>query len=319
MSRREFLKQSGTLIGVVAGIGTVGLPTLTQAHSPATDAPSTISPLAVPSEGGLSAAFVLGRDAEVLDVFGPLEVFASAVTKNGKKLFAPYTVAETSGATIIGGNMKVVPDYTFKTAPQPKVIVIPAMGATAPTQEMCDWIRTASMATDVTMSVCNGAFILAKTGLLNSRAATAHHGGYFSFAAMYPDVHLKRGARFVEEGNLASSGGVSSGVDLALRIVERYVGRALTEQVIDSIEYQGKGWLNSESNIAYSRMPELLGEHPRCPVCLMRCDRTIRAGYKKRTYFFCSNDDRDMFQAHTDVFDRFLAEDAASKSTAATS
>jgi putative intracellular protease/amidase/YHS domain-containing protein len=314
MNRREFLRQSA-VFSVAAGIGSVcGCNKILAQSGTAAQPDTKVSPLAVPERGMLPAAFVLGKDAEVLDFCGPLEVFADAITKNGKQLFAPYLLAATKDPVTVGGGMKVVPDYDFKTAPQPKVIVIPAMNMTGAPQEMYDWIRAASKETDVTMSVCNGAFVLAKTGLLNGKSATAHHGGYFSFAAAYPEVRLKRGARFVEEGNLASSGGISSGIDLALRVVERYVGRDLTEQLIDGMEYQGKGWLNPDSNESFARMPELLGEPPICPVCLMGADRTISSSYKGKTYYFCSDNHKEMFQKHSDVFERFLAEDTAAKS-----
>ena len=84
--------------------------------------------------------------------------------------------------------------------------------------------------------------------------------------------------------------------------------------VIDGMEYQGKGWLNPDSNESFARMPELLGEHPICPVCLMGADRMISSTYKVKTYYFCSNDHKLMFQKHTDVFDRFVAEDTAARS-----
>ena len=213
---------------------------------------------------------MIGKDAEVLDFTGPLEVFAQAYTQDGKPLFAPYIVAGTLEPVTVGGGMKVVPDHTFKTAPAPKIIVIPAMAMDAATPEMIDWIRTASKSTDVTMSVCNGAFVLAKTGLLSGKRATAHHGGYFRFAGMYPDIRLKRGARFVEDGNIASAGGVSSGIDLALRVVERYVGREIARHVADVIEYQGNGWLNPESNEAYAKMPTLDENRRVCPLCLWK-------------------------------------------------
>jgi len=309
MNRRELFQQSA-VFGLAAGLGPVCKKGILVQAAMAAQPSGGVPSLPVPAGGMVPAAFVLGKDAEVLDVCGPLEVFAGAVTKDGKQLFAPYMVAATKDPVTIGGRMKVVPDHDFKTAPQPKVIVIPAMDTSAASLEMCDWIRAASKTTDVTMSICNGAFVLAKTGLLNGKSATAHHGGYFGFAALYPEVHLRRGARFVEEGNLASSGGISSGIDLALRVVERYVGRDLTDQVIDGIEYQGKGWLNPDSNESFAKMPELLGAHPICPVCLMGADRTISSNYKGNTYYFCSTDHKDMFQKHTDVFDRFLAEDA---------
>jgi transcriptional regulator GlxA family with amidase domain/YHS domain-containing protein len=255
------------------------------------------------------AAFVLGKDAEVLDFCGPLEVFAGATTKDGKQLFAPYMVAASKNPVTVGGGMKVLPDHTFKTAPAPKVIVIPAMDFSGEPQEMFDWIRAASKSTDVTMSVCNGAFVLAKTGLLSGKSATAHHGGFFRFAAMYPDVQLKRGARFVEEGNIALAGGISSGIDLALRVVERYVGKGATLDLADAMEYQGKGWENPNSNAVYAKMPAFTEEHPLCPVCLNDGDRSIKTSYEGKTYYFCAQGEKDFFEKHTDVFDRFAAED----------
>ncbi len=267
--------------------------------------------LAAPAGGKIPVAIVIGKGAEVLDFTGPLEVFAQTYTQDGKPLFAPYMVAATLEAVRVGGGMNVVPDHTFKTAPPPKIIVIPAMAGDAATPEMIDWIRNASKSTDVTMSVCNGAFVLAKTGLLSGKRAAAHHGGYFRFAAMYPDVRLKRGARFVEDGNIASAGGVSSGIDLALRVVERYVGRDGAGQVADRIEYQGQGWLNPDSNEAYAKMPVLDENHPVCPLCLMDGDRSIKTSYKGKTYYFCSEVEKAFFDKHLDEFERFLAEDAA--------
>lgn len=310
MNRRELIQKSA-IFGLTAGVSSTSA--CKKAVNQAVAARSSVSapsPLIAPAAGMLPVAFVLGKDAEVLDFAGPLEVFAGAVTKDGKQLFTPYMVAASKAPVTVGGGMKIVPDHDFKSAPQPKVIVIPAMNFSEKDSEMFDWIRTASKATDVTMSVCNGAFVLAKTGLLDGKSATAHHGGFFGFAATYPQVHLKRGARFVEEGNLASVGGISSGIDLALRVVERYVGHDLTVQVADGMEYQGKGWLNPDSNEAYARMPGLTGAHPLCPVCLGDAQRTIRTSHKGKTLYFCSQGCKGMFEKHTDVYDRFVAEDA---------
>ena len=312
MNRRELIQKS-MLLGFAASVNSIG----GYAKAAATNSSNTntLSPLTASAGGNLPVAFVLGKDAEVLDVAGPLEVFAGAVTKDGKPLFAPYMVASTKSPVTIGGGMTVVPEHDFKSAPQPKLIVIPAMNMTGASQEMYDWIRTASKATDVTMSVCNGAFVLAKTGLLDGKSATCHHGGYLMFSAMYPKVQLKRGARFVEAGNLASSGGVSSGIDLALRVVERYVGYDLAVQVVDGMEYQGKGWLDPNSNEVYAKLPAFTEEKPICPVCLMNVGgRSIMSSHKDKNYYFCSTSHKELFDKHTDVFDRFLAEDTARSS-----
>src|SRR5437879_11558699 len=116
--------------------------------------------------------------------------------------FRLYTVAETKKPIRTSGGMQIVPDYTIQNAPPPKVIVIPAQSEPSPA--VLEWIRKSTKNTDVTMSVCTGAFVLAKTGLLSRKSATTFHAAFNSFAMQFPDVHLKRGARFVEDCNLAS-------------------------------------------------------------------------------------------------------------------
>ncbi len=102
------------------------------------------------------------------------------------------------------------------------------------------------------MSVCVGALVLARTGLLNGKSATTHHDAYKQFANEFPTVHLVRGVRFVEEGNLATSGGLASGIDLALHVVERYFGRKVAEATAYNLEYQGLGWKDPGSNAIYA-------------------------------------------------------------------
>src|SRR6266508_1227982 len=164
--------------------------------------------------------------------------------------FRFYTVSESSAPIRAGGGMKIIPDYTLKNAPPPKVIVIPAQSEPSPAT--LEWIRKSSKDTDVTMSVCTGAFVLAKTGLLSGKSATTYHGAFVRFATQFPDIDLKRGARFVEDGNLATAGGLSSGIDLALRVVERYFGREVAQKTAYDMEYQGQGWMNPESNQLYA-------------------------------------------------------------------
>src|SRR5205085_5941549 len=146
-------------------------------------------------------------------------------------------------------------------------IVIPAQSD--PSKAMLDWIRQSSEATDVTMSVCTGAFVLAKTGLLDGKSATTYHGAFGSFAMQFPNIALKRGARFVENGNLATAGGLSSGIDSALRVVERYYGREVAQKTAYNMEYQGQGWTNAESNELYATAPVSTAEHPLCAICSM--------------------------------------------------
>ena len=211
--------------------------------------------------------------------------------------FQTYTVAESTAPIRASGGMKIVPDYTFANAPAPKIIVIPAQKSSS--KAMLEWIRTATRKTDVTMSVCVGAFLLAETGLLSGKAATTHHGAYQDFAMQYPDIQLRRGVRFVEEGNLASSGGLSCGIDLALRVVERYFGRKAAVGAADNMEYQGQGWMDPNSNRAYAKVPVSTDEHPLCQVCYMDVDRASapKSVYKGKTYYFCIPEHKAAFDA----------------------
>jgi YHS domain-containing protein len=171
--------------------------------------------------------------------------------------------------------------------PQPKVILIPEQSGG---DAMVDWIKQHSKEADLTMSVCTGAFLLAKTGLLNGKAATTHHGAYGRFGMTLTDVRLRRGYRFVDEGNVATSGGLSCGIDLALHIVERYYGRQVAENAALWLEYQGDGWrdFSGASNAAYTKRDPNAME---CPICTMPVDFSAanKSDYKGKTYYFCTS------------------------------
>ncbi len=232
----------------------------------------------------------------VIDFCGPWEVFQDAyIPGRPDAAFRLYTVAETTKPIQASAGMKILPDYSYETAPSPKVIVIPAQSAK--NEATLDWIRKSAKTADVTMSVCTGAFLLAKTGLLAGKSATTHHGSYSQFEMDFPDIRLRRGARFVDEGGLASAGGLSSGIDLALHVVERYFGHAVVDRTAYYMEYQGKGWTDASSNDAYAKAFVSTNEHPLCAICGMDIDRakSPKSVYKGKTYFFCSDGHKAQF------------------------
>ena len=133
-----------------------------------------------------------------------------------------------------------MPDYTFETAPAPKVVVVPAQrGGKA----LHTWLKKVNDGADVMMSVCTGAFQLGGAGLLSGKTATTHHDFLDRFAKSFPDVTVKRGLRFVEHEKISTAGGLSSGIDLALRVVDRYFGRDVAQATAFYMEYQSKGWV----------------------------------------------------------------------------
>jgi putative intracellular protease/amidase/YHS domain-containing protein len=303
MNRRELLRHSATL-GAAAAFSADSLAVLGAENAGADHGASHALPLAnrltPPAHGSTTVAFLISEGAVMIDFAGPWEVFQDVnLPGRSDAAFSLYTVAETTQPIRASGGMRITPDYTIANAPVPKVIVIPAQSPAS--DKVRDWIRNATKTTDVTMSVCNGAFVLASTGLLSGKAATAYHGSFIDLQKAYPDIQVKRGVRFVEVGNLASSGGLSSGIDLALRVVERYYGREVARKTAFTMEYQGEGWMNPDSNAVYARPPVQTRDNPVCPVCWMDVDHSIKSDYKGKVYYFCS-------QAHKQSFDKFPEE-----------
>jgi putative intracellular protease/amidase/YHS domain-containing protein len=251
--------------------------------------------LKAPEQGSIPVAFLISDGAVVIDFCGPWEVFQDVRIPGRSNPFHLYTVAKTTNPIRASAGMKIVPDYTFDNAPAPKVIVIPAQSGDG--DATLNWLRTASRTADVTMSVCTGAFILAKTGLLNGKAATTHHAAFNDFAMTYANVQLKRGARYVDNGNIASAGGLSSGIDLAFHVVERYFGRDIAEKTAFQMEYQGEGWKKPDSNAVYAVQRVSTEANPLCAICQMDVDPATspKSVFKGKTYYFCNTDHKALF------------------------
>jgi YHS domain-containing protein/putative intracellular protease/amidase len=293
MRRREFFKASAA-----AGVAAAFPASFLRARAPS----ASSSPLKPPAKGGIPVAFCLTEGSVLIDFAGPWEVFQDVyIPMRGDGMddqmpFRLYTVAETASPIRISGGLQIVPDYTFENAPAPKVIVIPAQRGGP---QAVAWVRKSAGTADVTMSVCTGAFLLASTGLLAGKAATTHHSSYKSFAMKFPDVRLERGVRFVDEGALASAGGLTSGIDLALHVVERYFGRDVATSTAYQLEYQGQGWLHPESNAVYARAAVSTDAHLLCPVCDMDMDKASapKSAFRGKTYYFCSDAHKKQFDS----------------------
>ena len=253
----------------------------------------------------IPVAFVISADAEVVDFSGPWGVFEYvSVPGYEDSVFELFTVAERDTPVRVSGGLTIVPTYRFDNAPAPKVIVVPAQEE--PTPRELEWIRKAASTADLTMSVCNGAFVLGKAGLLAGKPATAHHAGYALLAATFPDVEVRRGARFVDAERVSTSGGLTSGIDLALHVVERYFGREVAERTADALEYQGQGWKDANSNVRFAVRPVSTAEHPLCPVCEMEVDKATapHQTFRGEEVYFCSRQDQATFNASPERFAR---------------
>jgi transcriptional regulator GlxA family with amidase domain len=201
----------------------------------------SVGRLVPPATGPIDVAFLISEGATVIDFTGPWEVFQDTMvdtrgaTHAEQMPFRLFTVADGPGAVRVTGGLRLTPDYTVDNAPTPRVIVVPAMRSTP---RVLDWLRQTSTRADLTMSVCTGAFQLARAGLLKGRPATTHHDFLDALARDFPDVQVQRGRRFVESGSFATAAGLTSGIDLALRVVERYFGAATASTTAAYMEYE---------------------------------------------------------------------------------
>lgn len=237
MRRREF-----TAMALGAG---VGIPLAAVELSRALTSGETYRlpdrPIAIPSDGIIRTAVAIGPGTNVIDLAGPWEVFQDAAMAEAAARFELYTVAEETKAVEGSGGLRLEPTSSYETAPQPQLVVVPAHQSSVRTLE---WLHEVTHRADLVMSVCTGAYVIAEAGLLDGMSATTHHDSYDDFEASFPAIRVVRGRRFVEHEHVATAGGLTSGIDLALRVVERYLGRDAADVTAACMEYERRPYLS---------------------------------------------------------------------------
>ncbi|MGH7858715.1 MAG: DJ-1/PfpI family protein [Candidatus Binatia bacterium] len=179
---------------------------------------------------------VLYDDFELLDLYGPLEMFGSI----GPDLRI-VTVAERPGPVRSFQGPKTVAEVGFDDCPRLDLILLPGGFGTMPQLEnraMLGFLRERSASVEVTMSVCSGSAILARAGLLDGRRATSNKMFFDLARSQSERVDWVAEARWVEDGPFATSSGVSAGTDMALGVIARLFGREKAQQIADYTEYQ---------------------------------------------------------------------------------
>ncbi|WP_020502016.1 GlxA family transcriptional regulator [Sciscionella marina] len=161
-----------------------------------------------------------------LDVTGPLEVFTGARTAKGEPAYRVVTAGLDGAPVRTSAALRLLPDTDLRACETPEILLVPGgPGTKAPDPALLDWLRVTGSAADRVLSVCTGAFLLAEAGLLDGRRATTHWYYCAALADRYPDVRVDPEPIFVRDGPVATSAGVTSGIDLALAIVEEHHGR----------------------------------------------------------------------------------------------
>lgn len=193
----------------------------------------------------MNVGIYLYNEVEVLDFAGPFEVFSTASRVHARRspesdrLFNVFTVAEEQNPVIARGGLRIVPGYGISEHPEIDVLVIPGGIVTDELAKdpVVSWIRKSSEMAEITASVCTGAFLLAKAGLLKSRRATTHWENIDDFISMFPDIEIQRDVRWVDEGRIVTSAGISAGIDMSLHVVSRAADENLAVLTAKQMEF----------------------------------------------------------------------------------
>jgi len=201
----------------------------------------------------MNVAILIFDGVQIIDYTGPYEVLGSWGRRN------VYTVAENADTVTTSMGMKVIPNYTFENQPKPDILVIPGGGYSNPdpngrgvakqmvNEKVIRWIQENAKDAKYVMSVCNGAFLLAKAGLLEGLEATTFHGMINDLNEFAPTAKLVYDKRFVDNGKIITTAGLSSGIDGALHLIEKIDGIGWAKRIAAGLEY------NWQPNSNYAR------------------------------------------------------------------
>lgn len=194
--------------------------------------PGAAVPAARPAR---KVAILLFDGVELLDFAGPGEVFAA-----GGGRFDVYTVAASAEPIVSQGFVRVTAEHTFAGAPAPDVLVVPGGNVSAVLNDEASmaWVSRVAKDAELVLSVCNGAFVLARAGLLDGGSATTHHGSLDALERTATKTAVLRDRRWVDNGKVITAAGVSAGIDAALHAVEKLIGPETAVNVARYMEYR---------------------------------------------------------------------------------
>lgn len=186
-----------------------------------------------------NVAIVLYEGVELLDWAGPAEVFNVAQTVDGQSGFNVYTVAEKAEPIISQGFVRVTPQHTFENAPKPDIVVFPGGNVRnfQRSQVAMAWAKATASEAEIAMSVCNGAFVLADSKLLENKKVNTHWTVIRQLRRQVPSATVLENVRFVDNGQIVTTAGISAGIDGALHVVERLMDTQSAKLTAKAMEY----------------------------------------------------------------------------------
>lgn len=178
-------------------------------------------------------------EAEVLDFAGPFEVFSTATRLSSSKLFNVFLVSETEEVTA-RGNLLIRSNYTTSNCPDIDLLIVVGGDHTEELKniENLNWLKDKASKATMTASVCTGVFLLAESGILTNQKVTTHWEDMDALQFAYPNLSVVRDKRWVDEGEIVTSGGISAGIDMSLHLVRRFAGLKLAEATAKQMEFE---------------------------------------------------------------------------------
>jgi len=194
--------------------------------------------LALPKSGQVKVAFVVSDGTTLIDVAGPMQVFDQIQPPGAE--FLTFTVSETRNP-IKAGTMTVVPDFTFADAPEADIVVVGAQSGNS--SPYLGYLRQMTARGRLMLSVCTGVSKFARAGILDGLEATSHHDYIEELQKRFPKVHFLSDRAWVHSApRIYSAGGETSGIELALHIVELYFDHSVAVKTARYMNYRGPDW-----------------------------------------------------------------------------
>ena len=190
-----------------------------------------------------NVAIFIFDEVEVLDFCAPFEVFSVTGSPNNSHPFNVYTVAENQMPVTARGGLSVNPHYSFENCPSPGVLLVPGGRGTRREMEnrvVIEWIKKCERECELVLSVCTGALVLARAGLLENLTATTHHSALDELRKIAPNTRIDATRRFIDNSRVIVSAGVAAGLDMSLHAVARLLGENQARETARYIEYDWK-------------------------------------------------------------------------------
>jgi transcriptional regulator GlxA family with amidase domain len=194
-------------------------------------------------------------EVEVLDLGGPFEVFSTASRMKARlqpgaaRPFEVFTIADTMRTVRARGGLMVQPNFDISNHPAIDLFIVPGGVVTAELNRdsIIEWIARTAARSTITASVCTGAFLLGKAGLLRGKTITTHWEDIDDFRSMFPDIPVQDKNRWVDAGTIVTSAGISAGLDMSLHLVARLEGEELAVRTARQMDYD---WQRSPNKVS---------------------------------------------------------------------